>query len=261
MGKNYVPADYWARLHDRDDLSAVGQSALPAAFNSWLYRNGARNLRRFLSKRLRKAPATVYDAGAGTGYWVDFWMNRGARVDGSDLVETAVRRLAKRFAGEFDVLDITAGAPQRTYELVSCMNVLLHVLDDTAFERALSNLAGAVAPGGYLLLAEPIARTEAVGHQSRVRSINRYTEPLGRVGLRLRAIGGTSVIGADPIETSHRLYPVWKFIWRLNSWVARRSQATAVLAGAVIYVLDPGLLAMGFSPSGKFALFQREPVS
>jgi hypothetical protein len=38
------------------------------------------------------------------------------------------------------------------------MKVLLHVLDDAAFERALSNLAGAVAPGGYLLLAEPIAR-------------------------------------------------------------------------------------------------------
>jgi hypothetical protein len=34
-----------------------------------------------------------------------------------------------------------------------------------------------------------------------------------------------------------------------------------VLAGVVIYVLDPGLLAVGFSPSGKFALFQREAAS
>ena len=45
----YSAADYWSNLHQRDDLSAVGQSALPPGINTWLYRSLARNLRRFLA--------------------------------------------------------------------------------------------------------------------------------------------------------------------------------------------------------------------
>ena len=51
--KDYVPKDHWENLHARDDLSAVGQSGLPARFNAWLYRNGARNLDHFLAENMQ----------------------------------------------------------------------------------------------------------------------------------------------------------------------------------------------------------------
>jgi SAM-dependent methyltransferase len=253
----YLPEEYWEHLHHRDDLSAVGQSGLPASFNAWLYRNGARNLDRFLAAHLDRHPPTVYDVGSGTGYWVEYWSRRGARVDGSDLVPTAVGRLADRFDGDFTVLDITADGPTGRYELVSCMNVLLHILDDAAFERALAHVAGAVAPGGVLLIAEPIASRGWVGTASRARTLHQYVEPLAEAGLRLLAIAGTTVIGANPIERSARLDPMWRLWWSAASRTARTSRVAGELIGRFIYAVDPALLRLGLWPSGKFAMFER----
>lgn len=254
----YVPQEYWETLHSREDLSAVGQSGLPAGFNTWLYKNGARNLDRFLARNLREHPKSVYDVGAGTGYWVEYWLRRGAaRVDGSDLVEAAVRRLSSRFPGDFAVLDISAGSPTAEYELVSCMNVLLHVTDEAAFDQALRHLAGAVAPGGALLLADPVASREWAGTTSRVRAIERYTTNLVAAGLQLRATAGTTVIGADPIERAARLYSLWRLWWSVASGLARRSRVATALVGRFIYAVDPTLLRFGLKPSGKFVLFER----
>ena len=60
---SYSPTDYWAELHRRDDLSAVGQSGLPTEINRWLYRILARNLRAFLRRHdlLRPPPAAMFD--------------------------------------------------------------------------------------------------------------------------------------------------------------------------------------------------------
>lgn len=253
----YRPQEYWENLHNRDDLSAVGQSGLPARLNAWLYKNGARNLDRFLLINPRRPPTTVYDVGAGTGFWVDYWLGRGARVDGSDLIEAAVHRLSQRFPGNYTVLDITTNRPPAQYDLVSCMNVLLHIIDDAAFERALVHLAAAVAPGGALLLADPIAAHEWAGTTSRARAIERYAAPLAAAGLRLRAMAGTTVIGANPIEQTARLHPLWRAWWGMVSQVARRSRRASGLIGRLIWRVDPLLLGLGLEPSGKFALFER----
>jgi len=253
----YDPESYWSALHSRQDLSAVGQSGLPATFNAWLYRNGARNLERFLAKRLEAEPRSVYDVGAGTGFWVDFWIRRGAQVDGSDLIDSAVRRLAERYPGEFTRLDIAVDRPVRTYDLVSCMNVLLHILEDDRFDAALENLATTVAPGGALLLAEPITTREWIGASSRARRLDRYREPLEAAGLRVVAIGGTTVIGANPIERAALLDPIWRLWWGGASRLARRSTRASNAVGRLIYAVDPSLLGTGLAPSGKFALFRR----
>lgn len=253
----YIPQEYWETLHTRDDLSAVGQSGLPAGFNAWLYQNGARNLDRFLARHLLQRPLTVYDVGAGTGYWIEYWIRRGAQVDGSDLVDTAVRRLSGRFPGDFTVLDISAERPAAQYELVSCMNVLLHIIDDAAFERALEHLAEAVAPGGALLIADTIAAREWAGTTSRARALDRYVVPLAAAGLQFRASAGTSVIGANPIERSARLHPLWRLWWGGTSRIVRRSRLASRLVGRLIYAVDPILLRFGLEPAGKFALFER----
>ena len=111
----YTPIDYWARLHERDDLSAVGQSGLPTAMNRWLYRALDRNVAAFLRRHglSDPFPDRVFDVGAGIGFWVDAWHRRGAiRVDGCDLVPDAVTRLNERFGagGAFVVAYFTCYA-------------------------------------------------------------------------------------------------------------------------------------------------------
>lgn len=268
----YSPSDYWQQLHRRDDLSAVGQSALPAGINGWLYRTLARNHARFLRRhRLdRPLPGRVFDVGAGTGFWVAWWRARGVpRVDGCDLVAEAVDRLNARFGserGQVRVADITdpAGLGPETYDLVSCHNVLLHVTDDSLFRRALANVAALVAPGGSLVLTEPILlhpeyeRPYDPDRHSRARTLAAYREPLEAAGLDLVALEAATVLGNNPIEAGSpaamaRFTRWWRF-------VARRSKedpGSAAWLGRLIYHLDPIALRTGAAPSSKFAAFRR----
>ena len=254
---SYRPEKYWGGLLEDDDLSRTGHADLPIVFNRWLYRNGQRNLDGFLAKRGLAVPARVFDAGAGTGFWVDHWLQRGARrVDGCDLVPAAVERLARRQVGDFSVADLSDGPPTASsYPLVSAMNVLLHITADDAFDRALGALAALVEPGGHLLLAEP-AVTDArratpfdPATHARVRHVDRY-DP---AGLQLVAVAPTAVVGADPIEGSR----LWGLTWRLATGVARRGERPAAVAGRSIYVADAVLMRGPWRSTGKFFLFRR----
>ena len=253
----YRPGDYWASLLEHDDLRATGHSELASSFNGWLYRNGRRNLDRFLRTTLNHAPRRVFDAGVGTGFWVNHWYARGADVvDGCDIVPDAVARIRARRPGTFNVANLADGAPsEKRYPLVSAMNVLLHITDDAAFERALEGLAAMVDDGGQLLIADAAVRdgSRATPFDSsthaRVRSLGAYAPP----GLSLTAWGPTTVIGADPIEGSR----LWRATWRVLRALARRGETAGAIAGMTVYAIDPLLMRGGWSPSGKFLLFTR----
>lgn len=265
----YTPSQYWTRLHERRDMSAVGQSGLPSSMNRELYLILARNLRRFLRRHgADRIGPTAFEMGAGSGYWVGLWRDLGAqRVDGCDLVPAAVDDLNARFGegGTFTVADIGTDdiAPEK-YDFVAVMNVLLHITDDTKFEHALAATARAVKPGGKLLLTEPIlfhdrfARPYSAEASSRARPLRRYAEPLEAAGLRLDAVEAGTAIGNNPIEGGSGLaYFLWRGAWVAATAPARIAPAMARVVGPVLYALDPPLMALHAAPSSKFALFVR----
>lgn len=271
MSGGYDPQDHWSRLHARGDLSSVGQSGLPADLNAWLYRALERRVRWFARRhRLIDPTSTVFDVGAGTGYWVRVWHDLGApRVDGCDLVPAVVDRMNGAFgpADRFVASDIGAiepGLPSERYSLVSVLNVLLHLTDDAAFGRALGALAGLVAPGGRLLLVEPILldpvyeRPPTPTQTSRARGLAAYRDPLLAAGLELVELRGAVAMANNPIEAGSRAaYERYLRWWR---WVARRVKASPRSArwiGPLMVALDRIALASGAAPSSKIVLFRR----
>ena len=273
-GGAYDPARYWTQLHRRHDLSAVGQAGLPPEINAWLYRALTRNFRGFLRRHGldRPAPERAFDVGIGIGHWVRFWRSLGVRrVDGCDLVAEAVAGVEREATaagaeGSFVVADIgAAGAlPAATYPIVSCLNVLLHVVDEDAFDRALANIAALVEPGGALILAEPIlldaayeVANDGTRHSS-ARTLARYRTPLEAAGLELVDVRPATVLANNPMEArsrpAHARYLRW---WR---FVASRSRADARSArwlGPLVLGLDRLAMLTGQAPSTKFALFRR----
>jgi SAM-dependent methyltransferase len=273
----YDPTRYWGELHRRSDLSAVGQAALPPAINDWLYRILEGNLRRFLRRHkvaVDPGRQVVFDVGIGTGYWVRFWRSLGyARVDGCDLVPEAVGRAdaearAQGVVARFVVADVSdpAQLPAERYDLVSCMNVLLHVVDDATFERALGGIARLVGPGGVLLLAEPILLDPGYElpfdptRHSRARPLERYRGPLEVAGLRLVDLRAGTVLANNPIEAgspaAFARYTRW---WRS---VARRTKAnprSARWIGPLLLVADRLAMRTRAASTTKFALFRRPP--
>lgn len=271
---SYDPRDHWSRLHARGDLSSVGQSGLPADLNAWLYRALERRVRWFVRRhRALRGVEAVFDVGSGTGHWVRVWHDLGvSRVDGCDLVPAAVERLGAEFGvrgDRFVTADIGAvdpGLPAGPYGLVSVMNVLLHLTDDEAFRRALTNIAGLVGPGGSLLLVEPILldpayerpRTET--QTSRARALATYRDPLVATGLELVDLRGAVAMANNPIEAGSRaVYDRYVRWWR---WVARRAKSTPGSIrwiGPLMLALDRVVLAAGAAPSSKIVLFRRPP--
>ena len=269
---SYDPRDHWSRLHARGDLSSVGQSGLPADLNTWLYRALERRVRWFVRRHdVLGGVTSAFDVGAGTGYWVRVWHDLGVpMVDGCDLVPEAVERLDAVFGkrgDRFVAADIGApdsGLPTEPYGLVSVINVLLHLTDDAAFERALGNLAALVAPGGRLLLVEPILldatyeRPVAATQTSRARGLARYRDPLLAAGLEMVDLRGALAMANNPIEAGSRAaYDRYVRWWR---WVARRAKtkpASIRWVGPLMLALDRIVLATGSAPSSKIVLFRR----
>ena len=272
----YDPGDHWSRLHARGDLSSVGQSGLPADLNTWLYRALEHRVRWFARRHdVVSGARSAFDVGAGTGYWVRIWHELGvARVDGCDLVAAAVERLDAQFAARGDrfvTADIgspSAGLPTERYDLVSVMNVLLHLTDDDAFGRALANIAGLVGPGGRLILVEPILldvsyeRAATAAQTSRARSLDAYRHPLLAAGLEMVELRGALAMANNPIEAgSKAAYNRYLRWWR---WVARRaksSPASIRWVGPLMLALDRVMLATGAAPSSKIVLFRRPAVA
>jgi SAM-dependent methyltransferase len=269
---SYDPRDHWSRLHARGDLSSVGQSGLPADLNSWLYRALERRVRWFVRRHhLLDGAESAFDVGAGTGYWIRVWHDLGVpRVDGCDLVPAAVERLEADFGGRgdrfvaADIGGVDSGLPVEPYDLVSVMNVLLHLTDDGSFERALGNLAALVAPGGRLVLVEPILldrsyeRPPTATQTSRARTLAAYRDPLLAAGLELVELRGALAMANNPIEAGSRTaYDRYLRWWR---WVAKRaksSPASIRWVGPLMLALDRVMLAAGATPSSKIVLFRR----
>lgn len=271
---SYSPTDYWAELHRRDDLSAVGQSGLPTEINRWLYRILGRNLRAFLGRNglLAPPPAAIFDIGAGTGEWVPFWRNLGvATIDGCDLVPEAVDRLNARFGATGRFVQATLGDPagtnlptDRRYPLVTILNVLLHVTDDERFAEALRQVAALVEPGGALLMVEPILSDERFARPfdpkmaSRARPIATYASPLEAAGLRLVDLRPATVLANNPIEAgSPQAFGRYQRVWRSVARRTKRNPAAARWIGPLLSVADRVAMRTGAAPTSKIALFRR----
>ena len=258
--ERYDPDRYWREaLGESFDLRGVGLIDRSLAFNRWGYR-----ARRAAAAAL--APDVggrrVLDVGSGTGHWVAYWHARGAAsVAGMDLTELSVSRLREAFPGDrFACADVAERVPlEGPFDLISAMDVLLHVTVDDRYRRALANLRGVAGPGGRLLLLEPLTagppRPMAPGSHSRTRSLDDVRGHLAAAGWRLTATRSVTWFMSNPVEV--RPWPLYAAL--SASWAAIRplirTEAGGQVCGALLYPLDQLLCRLlAWGPSAKVAL-------
>ncbi len=242
-GEAYRPPEYWSELHHAaNDLGVVGYPTLPLVFNSHVYANTARGvLRGFAAAGVTVRDRSVLDVGSGTGFWVDLWRREGAAtVAGSDLVPTAVERMRERFPGsEFAAADITEQAPfpGATFDLVTVMSVLHHIVDEQRFERALANLASQLSSDGILAVLDPIVvrgRWMPDGGDSAhnvARTRARWEDASAKAGLRIDVVIPTVAFLGDPVDAgSQSIFALHRFFWRgLTASVRGRDRLASVV--------------------------------
>lgn len=266
----YEAQHYWDVLLGRSlDESAVAYPWLPLSFNRAMYATFLGETRQLLSDHHVNTPSRVLDIGAGTGIWVDFWRELGATdIIGLDLTEAAVTGLQHRFPNHTFVKgDIGAETlpVSGRFDAVSAMSVLLHITDDQRWQRAWTNIAHVLEPGGYAVLIEPLVAHRWWGapfddeSNSKARPRRAYDDACRIAGLEVVDVRPATTLLANPIDARSRLgYGGLSLAWRGLSAAVRGSEARGRIAGAVLGRLDAPLRRrMPNGPSAKLILVRR----
>jgi SAM-dependent methyltransferase len=160
----YKAATYWEERLSRDySLTGVGHQSFNRYYNQWLYRRKRKVLGSALSEEKLQA-ARVLDVGAGTGFFVRWYAERGALVDGVDISPTAVSRLSETFPGRAFYLADFAGdelSLPGSYDIINAWDVLYHQVSGEAFRRFLERVSALLAPGGLFLATDALGCSSA----------------------------------------------------------------------------------------------------
>ncbi len=266
--------EYWeSRLREHYSLAGVGYLRLGRRFNEWMYKIRGEVFDRVVAGLPGRgeqeagsgwAGASVLDVGAGTGFYVDRWKRRGARVTGLDLTDIAVDELSRCFPGNrFVRADIGGPLDQvplrpASFDAVSAFDVLFHLVDDAAYGRAFQNIASLLRPGGWFLWSDNFlkADTERIAHQA--------SRPLAE-SVRLAEEAGLTVVTRVPMFVLMN-YPA-DTTSRLARWAWTAMVAPAVLGeplgwalGAALYPLERVLVrAKRESPSTELMVCRKRP--
>lgn len=147
-----------------DDVDQVGICDMGRGFNGVAYRLRLEALERaLLQAGVRPRGARVFEAAYGVGFYLRFWQRQdAAAVAGVDLSPRARENAARQFPG----YDLRAGdlarihewddwAPlEGSFDVVTAIDVLYHLVRDEAAGRAVRNLGRLVRPGGVLVFTD-----------------------------------------------------------------------------------------------------------
>jgi SAM-dependent methyltransferase len=234
---------YWEnRLAERFTLDGVGWTGLGTAFNGWMYRVRRhvflRSLRRYAP---RPETLRVLDVGSGTGFYVERWHELGvAHVTGTDLTDTAVSRLRERHPGDrferFDVGSTDLPFDPGSFDAISIVDVLFHIVDDEDFRQAFRNAYELLAPGGLLVFTENFLHgpTQRAEHQVS-RSLGEIEAAVAEAGFETLARRPMFVLLNTPLDTGSRLLRAW---WKFVLETVGRANPLGAVVGAVAYPFE-----------------------
>ena len=184
----YRPREFWEqRLTEQFDLRGTGETGMPLAYNRACYALRRDVLTRALAAQgVTPSGKTVLDVGCGTGFFVDYYSSRGARVTGLDLAAVSVERLRARFPeARFLQGDISETELAERFDIVNVFDVLYHIVDEVRWESAVRRLARATKPGGLMLVTDLFTDSDGLAEHNRIRPLERYRELLEAEGLTI----------------------------------------------------------------------------
>lgn len=237
---------YWEqRLGEDVPLNSVGYVGLSDAYVSWLYRVRAHRFKAAAGPFV-KPTMHVLDVGSGGGFYVRLWRDLGAaNITATDLTQASLSAIARRFPGvatqRFDVGAPEAPFEAESFDAISCMDVLHHLMDDTQYERALQHFARMLRPGGTLIFTDNFLHgPEYRGPHSVSRPLVQIEHFLRSAGLRIAQRKPMFVLMNNPIDSRNGAF---KFYWKVVSYASENAMLGKAI-GAALYPFELGLTSL-----------------
>lgn len=153
------------------------------------------------------AGRTALDVGCGAGLLAEPLARLGAAVTGIDAAPENIAVAADHAAAGGLSIDYRAGGIEATkgarFDLVTCLEVIEHVIDRDAF---VAGLAGAVAPGGLLVMSTPnrtpLSRIALIGIAEGTGRIPRGTHDWSRFLTPEELTASLAAAGLRVIDTT-----------------------------------------------------------
>jgi 2-polyprenyl-3-methyl-5-hydroxy-6-metoxy-1,4-benzoquinol methylase len=192
--ENYYasPQRYWETRHaeytSRGSLIGVGCIELDEIQNLADYRAKWQRIETVLASAGPVTGRTLLDAGCGNGWFTAKCVALGFQVSAVDFSSEAIAA-ARKILGDavtWHVGPLNEFAPARTYDVVLCIDVLFHIVDDEKWAKAVTNLGSLTSPDGLLVIQDhlipeaQVLRTQSLTNSHcRWRSMDRYLAALG----------------------------------------------------------------------------------
>ncbi|MFI9610623.1 class I SAM-dependent methyltransferase [Streptomyces sp. NPDC052023] len=180
--------DYWDTRHrEHDDLASGGHIGLDRAGNEIFYAQRLGALLPLIGDLAdESAPLFVLDAGCGKGHFARALARCGHRVDAFDTSDEAVEYAVAQGGGpRYALAALDEWRSPWPYDVVLCVDVLFHVLDDEEWAAGLRNLASLVRITGRLILTDEDSGTRRpLGDYILHRPAAEYAALLEPLGMR-----------------------------------------------------------------------------
>lgn len=186
------PQDYWEARHaahtSHGSLIGVGCIELDEVENLVDYRAKWERIEKVLAHAGPASRRTLLDAGCGNGWFTANCAALGFQVSAVDFSSQAVAA-ARRTLGDavsWHVSPLDEFTSAHPYQVVLCIDVLFHIVDDERWTKTVRNLATLTSPDGILVIqdhlipdAQVLATQSLANSHCRWRSVDRYLAALG----------------------------------------------------------------------------------
>jgi len=247
MSEQFNAKEYWEkRLQGNYDLHGVGLIEWGAQFNQWLYRIRRHGfLKSMLKEKASWDGTKVLDVGSGTGFYLACWKELGAEhIHGMDLTEVAAQNLQEKFpdmnihCGDIGANGLTG--MDQTFDAISCMDVLFHIVDDEMYGHAFKHITQMLKDDGLFVFSDSWLKGEDVrGVHIVHRSRRLVSQLLEQAGLEVVEVRPMFVLMNAPVDSHNALLKSWW--WCLYQLSARFHRLAGFLA-ALLYPLERLLL-------------------
>lgn len=239
----FDPRDYWEeRLRKEFSLHGVGYGGLGESFNKWMYKVRERVFARLLKRnRIDARTRRVLDIGSGTGFYIDQWQRAGAvSLTGCDITDVAVQNLRARYPSHrFERLDVGEGpGPLKgeTFDVVTALDVLFHIVDDERYLSALRTVGGLMADDGFFIFSDNFLHHSTMRARHQVsRSLADIEAMLSEAGLEVVERRPMFVLMNYPIDSADAKK---QKRWRSMTARARKSEAWGRFIGGCLYPIE-----------------------